>query len=357
VTNKNFQSKPSISADDNKEVPTYNFRLRFKVRGRIALNSRDHTFEVSRHPVTLAAPRGQLISDSDWLTMTARRFATPDDANNFAEALKKALEVTSAMIRFGVDSGTDIAHSGMSAWLREEIRQNTGMTYRNDVHGIAVLPDDENTRFVSASASASQLWSHEILLSSIADLHGVSGEQFSRTHDMVLLLNYALMRDDPVSQIVFAISAVEMLGQNEAWSDNQKKLLETLALHTETFNEIGTEDERSEVADAVRKSVHKLSLRQGVLRLLNSLGLSHLKKEWDTVYGLRSELVHGLAPQPGADYRALAGRTMDLCGAILMAAIARHIPMAASKAAIYYPVLNRTADALASGAPGIRPGN
>jgi hypothetical protein len=32
----------------------------------------------------------------------------------------------------------------------------------------------------------------------------------------------------------------------------------------------------------------KIGLRQGVLRLLGSLGLSGLKGEWDTLYGERS---------------------------------------------------------------------
>jgi hypothetical protein len=69
-------------------------------------------------------------------------------------------------------------------------------------------------------------------------------------------------------------------------------------------------------------------LRQGVFRLLDRLGLQHLKKSWDDLYAERSTLVHGLAPQPGADYGDLAHRTVSLCGQILLKAAAAEIPQA-----------------------------
>jgi hypothetical protein len=62
--------------------------------------------------------------------------------------------------------------------------------------------------------------------------------------------------------------------------------------------------------------IHKLSLRQGVLRLLKNAGLN-LKNEWDAIYKERSTLVHGLAPQPGVDYGPLAHRTISLCVRIM----------------------------------------
>ena len=90
----------------------------------------------------------------------------------------------------------------------------------------------------------------------------------------------------------------------------------------------GRDAARQEVADAIRKSLHRLTLRQGVFRLLDRLGLVHLKKPWDDLYAERSTLVHGLAPQPGADYSTLAHRTVSLCGQVLLKAVAAEIPMA-----------------------------
>jgi hypothetical protein len=117
----------------------------------------------------------------------------------------------------------------------------------------------------------------------LADINryfGVVENASQRTIDIVLLLNYALMRPEPVAQIVFAFSAVEMLGQNEEWSAAQKQLLNQLAASAQN-QIIGSWRERDEVAEAIRRGMHKLSLRQGVLRLLTSLGLNHVKPIWD----------------------------------------------------------------------------
>ena len=93
---------------------------------------------------------------------------------------------------------------------------------------------------------------------------------------------------------------------------------------------------KDEVADAIRKSLHRLTLRQGVFRLLDRLGLTHWKKRWDDLYAERSTLVHGLAPQTGADYGDLAHRTVSLCGQILLKAVAAEIPQAARHVARMY---------------------
>ena len=72
------------------------------------------------------------------------------------------------------------------------------------------------------------------------------------------------------------------------------------------------------------------------MRLLDHLGLSHLKKEWDELYGERSTLVHGLAPKPGADYTGLATRTVSLCGQILLKVISKEITTANSHVDKFY---------------------
>jgi len=156
-----------------------------------------------------------------------------------------------------------------------------------------------------------------------------------RVADVILLLNFALMRPEPVAQIVFAVSAVESLGQDESWSSDQELLLRELAATAEQAT-IGTHAERQEVADGIRKSLHRLTLRQGVFRLLDRLGLMHLKQAWDDLYAERSTLVHGLAPEPGADYGDLAHRTVSLCGQILLKAAGAEIPQAERHVATMY---------------------
>ena len=69
----------------------------------------------------------------------------------------------------------------------------------------------------------------EPFLTIVTALGASIGEVSPRTSDVVLLMNYALMRPEPVAQIVFAFSAVEMLGQDEDWTPPQRQLLSNLA--------------------------------------------------------------------------------------------------------------------------------
>jgi len=53
-----------------------------------------------------------------------------------------------------------------------------------------------------------------------------------RVADVIPLLNYALMRAEPLGHIVFAVSAVESLGQDESWSNGRHKRMVKPELHS-----------------------------------------------------------------------------------------------------------------------------
>ena len=211
--------------------------------------------------------------------------------------------------------------------MRNEVLQQTGSDLRPNIHGLDVFPDDPRTHIFAASGTGTVRAGLDPFLTDLDQLHRTAASPSQRITDVILLLNYALMQPEPVAQIVFAVSAVESLGQDETWTADQKALLKELAKAAEQ-SATGAVDERQEVADAIRKSLHRLTLRQGVFRLLDRLGLAHLKTPWDDLYAERSTLVHGLAPKPGADYGDLAHRTVSLCGQILLKAVAAEIPTA-----------------------------
>jgi hypothetical protein len=200
-----------------------------------------------------------------------------------------------------------------------------------------VFRDEPNVRVFNISGTGTVHASPEPFLSDLDAFYPVAEDISQRAKDIALLLNYALMRPEPVAQIVFSVSAVEMLGQDEDWSKDQKRMLEQLAATAKTLD-VGTEQERSEVAAAIGKSLHRISLRQGVLKMLDHLSLGHLKKAWDGLYSERSSLVHGRAPKPGADYGDLANRTMNLCGQILLRAVAMETDLTSKHVDQFYPL-------------------
>jgi hypothetical protein len=322
-------------------IATYRARLRFKLQKTLDIEAFEYRLTVSGREVVLTASMPDTaIRDSEWLVMNARGFPTEDEARKFGHRLRSAIELASVSTRLGVDVGRDLATSSLSRDLTEQIARDAGTIMRGNVHGLDVFEDNPNVRIFSFSGTGSVYANSDPFLPMVAELHELAASASERAREVILLLNYALMRPEPVAQIVFVFSAVEMLGQSESWTPDQKRLLSEVAEAAEKSS-TGSAGERQEVADAIRKSLHRLTLRQGVLRLLDALELQHLKKDWDAIYAERSTLVHGLAPRPGADYGDLASRAVSLCGQILLKAVAGDIPAANQYADRFYELPRR----------------
>lgn len=315
---------------------TWRVRLRFRLQKKLTIDANEHRLQVAGREVVLTPPTPDLkIADSPWLIMNARGFASQEEAQEFARKLKAVLEVSAVAARVGVDTGRDLATSALGPTVRDAILQNTGSDLRPNIHGLDVFPDDPNTRIFTMSVTGTVRARPDPFLTDLDELQRTAAAPSQRIADVIQLLNYALMQPEPVAQIVFAVSAVELLGQDETWTTDQKTLLKDLAQAAEQ-SATGTPDERQEVAEAIRKSLYRLTLRQGVFRLLDRLDLAHLKTPWDDLYAERSTLVHGLAPKPGAEFGDLANRTVSLCGQILLKAVAAEVPMASRHVARLY---------------------
>ncbi|MGF1630201.1 MAG: hypothetical protein ACFCUT_12085 [Kiloniellaceae bacterium] len=314
------------------------FRTRFRFHLLKPLNIKEekYRFGAAGRDIDLS-PRtpGTPICESQWLVANCRGFDSEAEARSFATKLKAAVAISSVATRLGVNVGSDQATSRFSQSIKKKALEERGHIYRDDIHGIDVFLDDPNLRFPFVSGTGTVRAAPDPFLSDIDDLLETADKASKTTTDVVLLLNYALMRPEPVAQIVFAFSAVEMLGQQERWSASQREILNELAERA-LKSEVGTEEERLEVADGIRRGTQKIGLRQGVMRLLDSLQLGQLRKGWDELYSERSTLIHGLAPEPGARYDELASRTISLCGQILLKVIAKDVPMADRHVDLYY---------------------
>jgi hypothetical protein len=305
--------------------PTYRVRFRFRLQKKLNIDQKEYRFEIEGRDVVLSPPLPDLnISDSEWLVMNVTGFESEEKAKSFGRKLKSACELSSVAARLGIDTGIDLPTAGLGQSVRDQIREKSGLLVRDNVHGVDVFLDDCAVRILNINARGTVRATHHRFLGELIGLFETLPSISPKTKDIVLLLNYALLRSEPVAQIVFAFSAVEMLGQDEDWSSDQKQLLEELAASAQRFG-IGTIEERQEIMSAIQR-MNKLSLRQGVMRLLTSLNLDHLKKRWDKLYDERSTLVHGLAPKPGVNYSDLAHKSISLCGHILLTAIAKEVP-------------------------------
>jgi hypothetical protein len=99
--------------------------------------------------------------------------------------------------------------------VKDHVREQSGILLRDNVHGIDVFPDNPNVRIGHFSSTGTVLAAPDPFLADINRYFGVVENASQRTIDIVLLLNYALMRPEPVAQIVFAFSAVRCWGKTK----------------------------------------------------------------------------------------------------------------------------------------------
>lgn len=326
-----------IEVTPTQETTGYRVRLKFRVQKQLYSDMVEQSLSIDGREVSLKpAAKGQKLSDAKWLVMSARHFNSEQEALDFGLRLKRAVELSAVCSRLGVDCGTDAATLSLGAEFRQHLLATTGQLFRDNVHGLDVFLDDPKIVFLSMSAEASSLIVPDQFFAGIEEFHSQMGQVSQEVSDILLLMNFALMNPEPVAQIVFAVSAVEMIGQRDAsWSAGQKALIKRLEALARSDTSLPAEEVEN-VADAIKR-IHKVSLRQGVIRLLRNLGSSDLFSEWEQLYSERSSLVHGLAPRPGGRYEDLANRTLSLCGRILLKAIAREVAVA-ERGISFYPV-------------------
>lgn len=302
------------------------FRIRLRVRIAKGLTTESTSLHVivANKAVTITSQnKEEPLNKAKWIVLNAGGFSTEEQARQFGTRLRSILQLAALSSRLGVDAGEDKPTS----WVNEDFARSMGLIKDHEriapnVHGLAILPDDDNTRFPIINAEATVTADPEQFLSALRE----SGENheigFGPAADAVRLLNLALMTSEPLAQMVLTFSAVEELGQNEKWSDVQEALIKHLAQAAEAATE-GTAAEREEVARSIRNGLFPLSLRQGVMRLLSRVGLDHLRKEWDRLYGIRSGIFHGTARLSDSEMSQAAVDTITLCGQIVLAIVAK----------------------------------
>ena len=298
---------------------TYRARVRVRTAKSFTTEETERVVPLSGRDVTIrAGERDQKLSDAKWLVFTASGFKTEQEGLSFGNDLRMQLEIASFACRLGIDGGSDRP----TTWIDEEYAKSVGLIQPNErilpnVHGVMVIPDDDLTRFPVINATAKVTSDPTAFLAALGE---VNQRDMVDTPSAIVvrILNQAFMTNEPLAQLVLAFSAVEELGRDETWTARQRQMLAEVAASLES--EGGDDPESLEVSSALR-SLHRLSLRQGVVRALTRLGLSHLKKDWDRLYGIRSGIFHGTSRLGEQELHTFAWEVLTLCGQIAMACL------------------------------------
>jgi hypothetical protein len=319
------------------KVDRFRIRLRARLAKGLTTEATRLSVEVANKDVTITSQeKGESLSKAQWIVLIARGFTTEEQAQQFGTQLCSTLELAALSSRLGVDVG----ENKPSTWVSEDFARSLGLIKEHEriapnIHGLAILPDDDYTRFPISNAHMTVTADPEHFASALREL-GKNGDiALGAAANGVRLLNLALMTSEPLAQMVLAFSAVEELGQKEKWSEAQRALIKQLAAAAEASAEITTE-QGAEVATAIRSGLFRLSLRQGVIRLLSRLELEHLGKDWKRLYSIRSGIFHGIAHLTDAEINQAALDTITLCGRIILSMVAKEGTKVPSIAATHF---------------------
>jgi hypothetical protein len=315
------------------------FRVRLRVRIAKGLTTDETSLVVvvaNKNVAITSQNKNEPLSKAKWIVLNVRGFTTEAEAQHFGTRLCAILQLAALSSRLGVDAGDNTP----SSWVDEQFARSQGLIKEHErlapnIHGLAILADDDSIRFPLMDVQATVTANPEHFASALRELGDGSDIDLGVAANGVRLLNLALMTTEPLAQMVLALSAIEELGQNQKWSEAQMALIKQLAAAAEASSEV-TAEQGAEVAKAIETGVFRLSLRQGVMRLLSSLYLDHLRKEWDRLYSIRSGIFHGTARLTDAQLSQAALDTITLCGRIILAIVAKEGQKVPSIAATHF---------------------
>ena len=303
------QAKPS----------SYLVRLQVRIGKRFSTDADRLDATVLGRSVSIKSRSGSL-SETDWIVLEARGFSSEEDAHEFGQRLRLLATIAGLCAHLGIDAGRD---STLGSFSEHAIAlRKTGLAHDVRIppekHGILVLPDDGKSLFMYANVTMSVSSDPANLMEALETLLDCStsfdvGRYPERLVNALKLLNQAMIAEDSRGKIVLAIAAVEGLILNHDWSDRQQEWFH----NTIAILEKADDRELREIADGLQR-MYRISLRQGVFRLLKENGLEDYKPHWDDLYGKRSGLLHGTKVLNKRETHRLANDIVKLCVTIVL---------------------------------------
>ena len=320
----------------------YRVRLKVRIGKGLTTDETSLSAKVSGREVTVkSVKQDQPLKEASWLVIGARDFATESEASEYGEDLRRATHLAGLCTLVGVDGramGDDRTNSTITAageeWLRSLGLLQPGQRVVPDIHGLTVLPDDENIRIAGGGATGHVTHDPAEFVRAIeqAATEGVSQDVVQA----ISVLNLAQINESPIAKVVLAISSIEALAvQGEGWTVSQRKMIDQAT--DWVHNEFGDSDAVHEVIDAIHR-VPQYSLRQQIKWLLTEHDLMTWWADWEEVYKRRSKLFHGGASHEEGNVAELARDAIKVCGRIVLSIAKRQGAVLPTAAQVHFGV-------------------
>lgn len=299
----------------------YRVRFRFHTSLYITDETDSPVLTLGRNKVSVRGIQEGDKLDTQRLVLSVGGMAAEDEARSYGERLKNAVIVASALRRFGVDTGEDRATTTYAQHMKDHVKAKTGVTIRDNVHGLDVYYADGKTShpIVSAQGKVS-LPAAKFFDPVVAAFEWV--EQLPpHLIEAARLLNAADYAGAPVVMLALSAAAVEVMAPDTKWSAIAKAFIGGMKSAVAAEAAL-SETERDNITQTLGQLDIGPSTGVRVRELLKQLGMMERWQEFSKMYQVRGKLLHGTYV-PRDEIQAAAGRARELARAVLIASIAQ----------------------------------
>lgn len=301
-------------------APTYRVRFEFLVSPFFNADTRELQFDLQGLPAILKSVADRPLKEAQAVAIQVGHFSDEASAFEFGYRLQRA--TTLAAIKS--DLGVNIGDNEVRTWVSDEVRRahfaKTGTQLRNRVHGVDVFKEGVEYRFPVFEGRASVSIEPRLFLDELGAAYPALSKPFSPKLQHALRLRCeARLGGDGLGLTILAIASVEALTPQETWTAKQKEILDAMSTCAASSKDAAVSD-IEEVLEAISK-LRKLSVNQGIRRLLHRLNLQYLWPRWNALYQNRSKVLHGdVSPNVA---RSSLTEALALSKEIVLAAAAR----------------------------------
>ena len=135
------------------ETVGFLLRLQVKIGRTLRTDQACLSTLLAGREIKIKSSNDQPLSKTKWIVLEARGFATETEARDFGEQLRSIVQIAALCSHLGADAGLDKT----IGWVNEDLFRSEGFLEPHrriepTVHGLLILPDDENTLFLHMEA-------------------------------------------------------------------------------------------------------------------------------------------------------------------------------------------------------------
>lgn len=276
---------------------TFACRLSFVASHPIAHD--DEALELPYRASTVAfrSANGSALRETTDVAAISKGHRTADAAKAFGTQLKDDLQCVSVLAGIGIDIGKDRFRSGLTKAVADKVKEETGITFLPDIHGLLIYEDDGCSVVGKASATAWTTTTPELFAEALKK--SITTKVLNaKMRTAIELFSASYFGSNATARLILSVAAVEAMGPRGVRSDEYIRLLE-LAIGAVRVDESTGDDKDLLLKELGRLAVDAVSIRKSYFDLIaGALDLATAQEFRRIHDSTRSKLVHGETVPP-----------------------------------------------------------